>query len=73
MKTQKEIFEAALAKRGERLVKRNFKNDVWSRAKGGFYYLGKAGSLRYGPTRQASVPVNEAFKEKLKAELGEGS
>lgn len=67
--TMKEAFTRALEARGETLVKRTFRYDVWSRKSSGthkgtglHYYVGRSGSLRVGPTVQGSVPCNEAFK-----------
>lgn len=58
-------FIAALTARGEHKVKDNFKSIVFSRAAGGFYYVGKSGSLRVGMTKARSVPVSDKFKSSL--------
>lgn len=68
MKMQ-DLFERALLARGEHLVKTTFKYKVYSRAKGGFYYLGRAGALRVGNTVQGSVPCTEQFKSALLGSL----
>ena len=61
----KNLLESALAARGEHFVKRNAKHDVWSRREGGYYFLGKAGGLRFGRTKTESVPCSDEFKELL--------
>lgn len=73
-KTLRERFVAALLKRGEKAVKETTKTIVFSRKEGGFYYIGKSGSLRYGPTKTASIPCTDMFKFKLGLEtLSSGS
>lgn len=67
-RTLRDKFELALLKRGEREVKRTHKYIVFSRALGGFYYLGKSGSLRFGATIAGSIPVGEWLKVQLLAE-----
>jgi len=66
--TLKEKFEQALSLRGERCIKRNFKFDVWTRHGDTgeyFYYLGRAGSLRFGKTQTMSRPCSDKFKDTL--------
>lgn len=58
-------FIEALEALGEREVKRTFKKVVFSRNEGGFYYIGKAGSLRVGHTVAGSIPTSSKFKAKL--------
>ncbi len=55
-------FKVALMARGSRFVKHTFRFVVLSRLAGGFYYIGKAGALRYGPNVKNSVPVSDKFK-----------
>lgn len=70
MKTLKDRFVAALEARGEKKVKETFKYAVYSRAAGGFYYVGRSGALRVGNTVGGSVPVNNKVKAIM---LGEPS
>ena len=65
MATLKEKFSAALVTRGERLVKQTFRYDVYTRSAGGFYYVGRSGSLRFGRTVAGSVPCSDEFKSYL--------
>lgn len=65
MKTLQERYIEALIARGEKEVKLTAKRIVYSRAKGGYYYLGKSGSLRVGSTSMGSIPVNSKFKAML--------
>lgn len=58
-------FMEALKARGETQVKITSKYRVFSRAKGGFYYLGSNGALRIGPTVSLSCPSNKRFREEL--------
>lgn len=58
-------FIAALVKRGEQEVKRTAKYIVFTRQLGGYYYIGKSGSLRHGQTVAASIPCSAKFKKEL--------
>lgn len=64
-KTMQERFILALQKLGELEIKRTHKRIVYTRKAGGYYYIGKSGSLRIGQTSVSSVPVNESFKKIL--------
>lgn len=64
-KTLREQFIIALLARGETEVKRLTSRIVFTCKEGGFYYLGRSGSLRYGNTVAGSVPVSLAFKNEL--------
>lgn len=63
--TLQDRFSQALESRGEKLIKTTFRYRVYSRAKGGFYYLGRAGALRVGRTIANSFPCSEQFREQL--------
>lgn len=65
MKKLQDKFLEALLNRGETTVKQLTGCVVVSRKAGGYYYLGKAGSLRYGPTRLGSATVSKKFKRSL--------
>ncbi len=56
---------SALLKLGETEVKRLTGCIVVSRKEGGFYYLGKAGSLRFGQTRSGSISCSKSKYNKL--------
>lgn len=59
---------AALEARGEKRVEaKTRKYTVMSRSGGGFWYIGRAGALRFGPTASKS---SAAFKTKAQL-LGE--
>lgn len=58
-------FLKGLQERGEIEVKRLTGCIVMSRKEGGYYYLGKSGSLRFGATRQGSIPCSAGFKQIL--------
>lgn len=64
-RTLQDKFLLALLAKGEHEVKRTHKFIVLSRAAGGHYYLGRAGSLRYGQTVVGSVPCSQKFKDAL--------
>ena len=65
-KTLQERFLAALIVRGEKEIKRlTGCIVVSSRLDGRFYYIGSSGSLRFGATRQGSLPCAKSFKQKL--------
>lgn len=61
-----------LVARGERLVKTTHKYKVYTRAKGGFYYVGRSGAVRVGSTVQSSIPCSDAFKASLRGEVWQG-
>lgn len=63
-KLQDQYLEA-LQKNGETVVKHLTGCIVVSRKAGGYYYLGKSGSLRYGVTRVGCVPASNKFKQML--------
>lgn len=67
MKTLRDQYIEALTKLGEVLQdqKRSSKSIVFSRKEGGYYYLGKSGSLRVGKKKAESIPVSKKFKEQL--------
>lgn len=69
MKTLKEQFIAALLKRGELKVKDNFKHVVFTRKEGGYYYIGRAGALRFGNNVASSIPCSDKFKIHLQQSL----
>jgi len=55
----------ALLESGESVVKLLVGCVVVSCKAGGFYYLGRSGSLRYGITRAGSLPASNKFKQRL--------
>lgn len=63
-KLQDRLLEALL-KSGETVVKQLTGCIVVSRKKGGYYYIGKAGSLRFGETRQSSIPCSIKLRQVL--------
>lgn len=63
--TLQEQYLNKLIADGEQIVKQLRGCIVVSRVAGGFYYLGKAGSLRYGVTRASSLSVSDKFKKDL--------
>ena len=67
-KTLQERFIEALKAKGETLVKRTHKKIVYSRAEGGYWYLGSRGSIRIGRNLATSIP---ASPETIKALTGE--
>jgi hypothetical protein len=70
VRTMKEKFAAALERLGEHKVEsRSSRYEVYSRARGGFYFLGRSGALRVGRNAATSRPVNERFKASLIASL----
>lgn len=67
--TIQDRFAAALVLAGERPVPaKTRKYLVYTRAAGGFWYLGKSGALRYGDTASGSYSAGEKTKAKI---LGE--
>lgn len=66
MKTLRERFTDALIARGERQVpSRSGKYLTFTRAEGGFWFVGASGALRYGKSSTVSYPATDWFKEKL--------
>jgi hypothetical protein len=62
---------AGLEVRGERHVEAaTMRYVVFTRNRGGFYYVGHAGALRVGRTATGSRPVNDKFREQL-LQIGE--
>lgn len=41
----------------------------FTRKQGGFYFLGKSGSLRFGQNYTTSIPVSHVVKEMLLSEI----
>jgi hypothetical protein len=64
-KTLRQIFIAALIAKGERQVKETHKFVVFTKATGGYYYIGRSGSLRFGSTVANSIPASDRFKKEL--------
>lgn len=64
-RTLQDKFLLALLSIGEREVKRLTGCIVVSRQAGGYYYIGKRGSLRFGPTKAGSIPVHTRFENEL--------
>jgi hypothetical protein len=64
-KTMRERFIAALTAAGETKVKVTSKYDVFTRKDGGFYYIGRAGALRFGKNITDSIPASDARKKQL--------
>jgi hypothetical protein len=58
-------YIAALIKLGAKPVKTTHRFKVYSRPTGGFYYVGKGGSLRIGNTIASSIPVNPHYRKML--------
>lgn len=66
--TLQQQFQRGLEAKGEKRVGETFRYLKYSRAAGGFYYLGRAGSLRAGRNVQTSVPCSDGFKTHLRTE-----
>lgn len=60
-------FVEALNARGETLVKALTARIVYTRKEGGYYYIGRRGSLRFGNTIALSIPCSDVFKAALVA------
>jgi len=67
-RTIQDKIHLALLKRGEQELKHLTGCIVMTRSAGGCYYLGKAGSLRFGATRSGSIPVSNSLKKTLISE-----
>lgn len=64
--TLREQFAQALEAKGEKQVPgRSSRYLVYTKSGGDFYYLGKAGSLRFGPNKTTSIPCSNKFKADL--------
>jgi hypothetical protein len=70
-RTLREKFEIALKDMGEMWLGETSCYVKYSRKEGGYYYLGRAGALRYGPTIAASVPCSTRFREALLRFIGD--
>jgi hypothetical protein len=64
-KTLREKFIEALIARGERKTHELTSSIVFTRKEGGYYYVGRSGSLRYGSSRTNSVPCSSKWKAML--------
>jgi len=61
--TLQDQFALGLTRLGEHEVQgKSGKYRTFTRAKGGFYFLGRSGALRVGACSSRSQPCNEAFK-----------
>jgi hypothetical protein len=68
-KSLRERFSEALKARGEHeVLSKSRRYLTFTRAKGGFFFIGKSGSLRFGPSSSKSAAVGDRFKRML---LGE--
>lgn len=70
MKTLREKFAAALLARGEQQVPSKSGKFLTFTRHGqsggrGFYFIGKSGSLRYGPSSSKSFACSDGFKNAL--------
>lgn len=65
MKTLQRKYIDALLKLGENQLDDKGKTIKFSCKNGGYYYLGKAGSLRVGKNKSESIPVSKQFKDQL--------
>lgn len=64
-RTLQQKYQAALERRGETVVRKTAKYISMTRAKGGFYFLGGAGSVRYGRSKTHSIPASDNWKAAL--------
>jgi hypothetical protein len=63
---QQRLIEALIATgRGTRAQSRSRKYITLERPDGSFYFVGKAGALRFGKTVTASIAAPEDFKRRL--------
>jgi hypothetical protein len=63
---QQRLIEALIATAGGTLVEsRSRKYVTLKRPDGSFYFVGKAGALRYGKTISTSIAAPEDFKRRL--------
>ena len=66
---QQRLIEALIAKaRGTPVESHSRKYVTLKRPDGSFYFVGKAGALRFGNTVTASIAAPEDFKRRLLAE-----
>lgn len=66
MKTLRDQFTAALIARGEHVCSTtSSKFTKFSRKEGGYYFIGKSGSLRVGLNKTKSIPCSDQFKQEL--------
>lgn len=65
VKTLREQFIKALLERGEKQVETTSKHVKFTRVYGGYYYIGKSGSLRSGNNKSTSIPVLTSFRNEL--------
>lgn len=64
--TMREQFIAALTEMGEKKVmSRSQKYVTFTRAAGGFYFIGDGGALRFGRASSKSLPCSDALKRAL--------
>ncbi len=69
MATIQDRLANALKKLGETEIPgRSRKYRVFTKNGGGFYFLGKAGALRVGPTISGSASMSDATKSRLMGE-----
>jgi hypothetical protein len=61
-KTLREKITDSLTKMGEQQIhSKSGKYVTFTREAGGFYFIGKAGALRFGQSSSKSIPVSTAF------------
>jgi hypothetical protein len=66
VKTLQTRYADALTQLGEReVVGKSRKVRTFTRARGGYYFIGRAGSLRVGNSRSLSVACGDGWKEAL--------
>lgn len=71
-RTQTQRIEAAILAHGGALIKATHKTKTFSLPQldaGSYLYLGNAGSLRVGKTKDVSIPWNRLKAEYLKEQL----
>lgn len=65
-KTLQDQYALGLARLGEHEVQgKSGKYRTFTRAKGGFYFLGSSGAVRVGACSSRSMACNDQFKAKL--------
>ena len=68
---QQRLVDALIASgRGTPVTSRSRKYVTLKRPDGGFYFVGKAGALRFGKTVTDSMAAPDEFKQRLLAEAG---
>jgi hypothetical protein len=66
---QQRLIDALIASgRGTPVASRSRKYVTLKRPDGGFYFVGKAGALRFGKTVSDSMAAPDEFKQRLLAE-----